>query len=245
MFKILATKKKLKKKCVKLWENTTAPYKNANGGVWYVFRFIPNFWLDVATFQTQSCNFVSPSIISFKKKTDDAINETNLRESSYLLVECLQSNNSKNSRMPAEICASLLFYRVCFIATKPFFIQAVENSFSTGLFHRPQDFFIDVFQSTWITVLKQGQCSLVGSISRAVETPLVAPDVSVLSAVLSQSCCHMIMINPTLLNIAIVRSGQWEEKPAQSAFLPLSRRCRQTCTHIRDEELPFTTFSFN
>lgn len=71
------------------------------------------------------------------KKTDDAINETNLRESSYLLVECLQSNNSKNSRMPAEISASLLFYRVCFIATKPFFIQAVENSFSTGLFHRP------------------------------------------------------------------------------------------------------------
>lgn len=45
------------------------------------------------------------------KPTDDAINERNLRESSYLFVEFLPSNNSKYSRMPAEIYASVLFYR--------------------------------------------------------------------------------------------------------------------------------------
>lgn len=34
----------------------------------------------------------------------------------------------------------------------------------------------------------------------------------------------MIMINPTLLNIAIVRGRQKEEEPAQFAFLPLSHK---------------------
>lgn len=118
-----------------------------------------------------------------KKTTDDAINERNLRESSYLFVECLPSNNSKNSRMPAEICASVLFYRECFIATKRFFIQAVENCFSPELStdrRRRSEHLNNGF--------KAGQCSLVGSVSRAVETPLVAPDVSVFRAVLSQSC---------------------------------------------------------
>lgn len=102
---------------------------------------------------------------------------------SYLFVECFPSNNSKNSRMPAEICASVLFYRECFIATKRFFIQAVENCFSPELStdrRRRSEHLNNGF--------KAGQCSLVGSVSRAVETPLVAPDVSVFRAVLSQSC---------------------------------------------------------
>lgn len=57
-----------------------------------------------------------------QKISDDAIKRWDLRESSYMFVECLTSNNSKNSRMPAEICASSPLLTQCeFIATKPLY----------------------------------------------------------------------------------------------------------------------------
>ncbi len=94
------------------------------------------------------------------KPTDDVINESNLRVSSYLFVEFLPSNNSKYSRMPAEIYTSVLFYRECFIATKRVFIQAVETCFSTELStdrRRRSEPSNNGF--------KAGQCSLVVSVS--------------------------------------------------------------------------------
>lgn len=64
-----------------------------------------------------------------QKNSDDAIKKWDLRESSYMFVGCLTSNNSKNSRMPAEICASSP------LLTPPpnLFIQTADDSFSTGL----------------------------------------------------------------------------------------------------------------
>jgi len=111
MFKILAPKKSYKK-CAKLWKNTTAPHQKRKRRGLICFPLYSKLL-------TRCCDYFSNTkfqlciALNHPLKNDDAINETNLRESSYLFVECLQSNNSKNSRMPAEICSPLLFNRVC------------------------------------------------------------------------------------------------------------------------------------
>lgn len=115
--------------------------------------------------------------------------------------------------MPAEICASVLFYTECFIATKRFSPELSTDRRS----ERVNNGF------------KAGQCSLVGSVSRAVETPLVAPDVSASRAVLSQSCLSHDHDQPyTAQHCHRARSP----KGGGTCTICFSPSLTQTCAHI-------------